>query len=173
MKRTISVAAALVVAAVSSTEALGQGTAAGAPPAGAAANAPPPAPAPGSPAIFRANADLMAALARSIATGNAMASTSVVLTDQYRASLIRRAEPNSPITHAGNTEMHYILEGSGTVVTGGTVVRPTGAPARIEGGEAHRVVKGDIVIVPASSPHHYTEIVEPITYLEFRFVAPE
>ncbi len=153
---------------------LAVGVAAGqtAPTAGGA-NSPPAAPAPGSPAILRSNADLQAALARSIEAGNAMASASVVLTDQYRASLIRRAEPNGPITHAGNTEVHYIVEGSGTVETGGTVVRRDGAPATIEGGESQRVVKGDIVIIPASSPHRYSEIVEPIVYLEFRFVAPD
>jgi mannose-6-phosphate isomerase-like protein (cupin superfamily) len=87
--------------------------------------------------------------------------------------LVRRTEPNGAIAHPGNTEMHYIVEGSGTVVTGGTVVRREGAPATIEGGEAHRVVKGDIIIIPAESAHRYSEIVEPITYLEFRFVAPE
>ena len=58
-------------------------------------------------------------------------------------------------------------------MTGGTVVRTEGAPARIEGGESHRVQKGDIVIIPAGSPHMYSEIVEPITYLEWRWVAPE
>jgi mannose-6-phosphate isomerase-like protein (cupin superfamily) len=102
-----------------------------------------------------------------------MSSASVTLTDQYRASMVRRTEPNGAIAHPGNTEMHYIVEGSGTVVTGGTVVRRDGAPAQIEGGEAHRVVKGDIIIIPAGSLHMYSEVVEPITYLEFRFVAPE
>jgi mannose-6-phosphate isomerase-like protein (cupin superfamily) len=142
-------------------------------PAGGAANPPAPAPAPGSPGIFRANADLPAALARSIANGGAMASASITVTDQYRGSLVRRTEPNGAIQHPGNTEMHYIIEGSGTVVTGGTVVRRDGAMALNEGGEAHRVVAGDIIIIPAGSAHRYSEIVEPITYLEFRFVAPE
>jgi quercetin dioxygenase-like cupin family protein len=45
--------------------------------------------------------------------------------------------------------------------------------ATIEGGESHPVVVGDIIIIPAGSPHRYSEVVEPITYLEFRFVAPE
>lgn len=134
---------------------------------------PPPAPAPGSPAIFRSNADLQAALAQSIASGGAMASASVTLTDEYRSSIVRRTEPNGAIQHPGNSEMHYIIEGSGTVVTGGTVVRRDGAPAMIQGGEAHHVVKGDIIIIPAGSPHMYSEVVEPITYLEFRFVAPK
>ena len=137
------------------------------------ADPPPAAPAPGSAGIFRANAELQAALARSMANGGSMASARVTLTDQYRASIVRRTEPNGAIQHPGNTELHYVVEGSGTVETGGAVVRHAGAPATIEGGEAHRVVKGDIIIIPAGSPHRYSEVVEPITYLEVRFVAPE
>ena len=138
-----------------------------------AAAPPPPAPAPGSAGIFRSNAELKAALARSIANGGAMASASITLTDEYRGSFVRRTEPNGAIVHPGNTELHYIVEGSGTVETGGTVVRRDGAPATIEGGESHRVVPGDIIIIPAGSPHRYSQVVEPITYLEWRFVAPE
>jgi mannose-6-phosphate isomerase-like protein (cupin superfamily) len=108
-----------------------------------------------------------------MARGGELASSSIALTDQYRGSFVHRKEPNGAITHAGNTELHYIVEGAGTVVTGGRVVRTQGAPATIEGGEAHRVVKGDIIIIPAGSPHMYSQIEEPITYLEWRWVAPQ
>ncbi len=161
MKTSTPLGMALLLVAAVAGEAAGQG------------NSPPPAPAPGSAGIFRANADLQAALARSMAGGGDMASASITVTDQYRASLVHRPVPNGAIAHPGNTEMHYIVEGSGTVVTGGRVVRREGAPATIEGGEAHRVVKGDIIIIPAGSAHRYSEVVEPITYLEFRFVAPQ
>jgi mannose-6-phosphate isomerase-like protein (cupin superfamily) len=134
---------------------------------------PPPAPAPGSAGIFRPGADLSTVMQREIAEGGAMQSSSIALTDQYRGSFVRRTEPNGAIVHQGNTELHYIVEGSGTVVTGGRVVRVEGQPARIEGGEAHRVVKGDIIIIPAGSPHMYSQVDQPITYLEWRWVAPE
>jgi len=65
---------------------------------------------------------------------------------------------------------------AGTVVTGGKIVRDPGAPpsaARIEGGESHKVTKGDIIIVPAGSAHMYREVNGTITYLEVRFVAPK
>ena len=169
MKKSISMLGAWLLAAVFAVDAAAQaGT-----PARAPADPPPPAPAPGSAGIFRSNADLRAALARSIANGGAMASASITITDQYRGSFVRRAEPNGAILHPGNTELHYIVEGSGTVHTGGTVVRRPGEMATIEGGESHRVVKGDIIIIPAGSAHRYSEVVEPITYLEWRFVAPE
>jgi mannose-6-phosphate isomerase-like protein (cupin superfamily) len=162
MKRTLPFRASLVLATLVLTgEAAAQTT------------PPPAAPAPGSAGIFRSNADMQAALAASIERGGELASSSIALTDQYRGSFVRRDEPNGAIAHPGNTEMHYIVEGSGTVVTGGTIVRTQGAPARIEGGEAHRVVKGDIIIIPAGSPHMYSQIDSPITYLEWRWVAPE
>ncbi len=138
----------------------------------AGAAPPPPAPPPGSPAIFRAHADMQADLSRSMAEGRAMASARIVLTDQYRGAMVRRTEANGAIRHPGHTEMHYIVEGSGTVETGGTVVRRDGEMATIQGGESRRVVPGDIVIIPDGSPHRYSEVVEPITYLEFRVVAP-
>jgi mannose-6-phosphate isomerase-like protein (cupin superfamily) len=163
------IASALILAAA----AVGPAVAQSAPASGTPASPPSLAPPPGSPAIVRTNADLQAALENSKAAGGALASASITVTDQYRGSIVHRTEPNGAITHAGNTEIHYMLEGSGTVVTGGTIVRADGVPARIEGGEAHRVVKGDIVVIPAGSPHMYSQIDEPITYLEFRFVAPD
>ena len=110
MKRSVTFATALLLTVFGANALAGQAGRGGA----AAAEPPPPAPAPGSPAIFRANADLQAALARSIASGGAMASASIVLTDEYRGAMVRRTEPNGAIVHPGNTEVHYIVEGSGT-----------------------------------------------------------
>jgi mannose-6-phosphate isomerase-like protein (cupin superfamily) len=169
MKRTILFSAVLLLATIIVAEAEGQAGAA----ARAPATPPPPAPAPGSAAIFRSNADMQAALKTAIANGSEPAGSSITATDEYRGSMVRRTRPNGAIAHPGNTELHYIVEGSGTVVTGGTIVRTDGAPASIQGGEAHDVVVGDIIIIPAGSAHMYSRIVEPITYLEFRFVAPE
>jgi mannose-6-phosphate isomerase-like protein (cupin superfamily) len=161
MKKTVFLGAALLLSTAVAGEVAGQAT------------PPPPAPAPGSAGIFRSGAEMMAALRSSIAEGGAMAGSGITQTDQYRGSFVHRTEPNGAIVHQGNTELHYIVEGSGTVVTGGTVIRTEGAPARIEGGESHRVAPGDIIIIPAGSAHMYSEVVEPITYLEWRWVAPE
>lgn len=142
----------------------------------AAADTAPPAPAPGSAGIFKSNADLQAVLKKAIAATNDMATSNITNTDQYRVNIVHRQKPNGAIAHPGNTELHYIVEGSGTVVTGGKIVRAPGAPAasaRIEGGEAHKVTKGDVIIVPAGSPHMYSEVNGEIAYLEVRFVAPK
>ena len=136
----------------------------------------PPAPAPGTAGIFKSNADLQAVLKKAIAGAADMATSNIANTDQYRVNIVHRPKANFAIAHPGNTELHYIIEGSGTVVTGGKIVRKPGAPASsatIEGGETHKVTKGDVVIVPAGSAHMYSEVIGEITYLEVRFVAPK
>ncbi len=141
-----------------------------------AVQAPAPAPAPGSAGIFKANSDLRTVLEAAMAKSNDMATSPIALTDQYRVNIVHRPKPNGAIAHPGNTELHYIIEGSGTVVTGGKIVRKPGAPASaatIEGGESHKVTKGDVIIVPAGSAHMYSEVNGQITYLEVRFVAPK
>ena len=83
--------------------------------------------------------------------------------------------------HTEVTEVYTIIEGSGTMVTGGRLIdaRPRGsgtAPRRpgssgptltgngVEGGVIRPVAAGDIVIVAAGTPHYFSEITEPIVY---------
>ena len=132
----------------------------------------PPAPPPGSPGTYKSAAELAEVLKKAAPTAGGMTTSPVSNTDQYRINLVHRARPAGALAHAGNTELHYIVEGSGTVVTGGTIVRGQGSEATIEGGETQRVVKGDIVVIPANSPHWYSAVDGTITYLEVRWLAP-
>ena len=136
---------------------------------------PAPAPPPGSAGIYKSDAELQAALKTAIARANGEQSSSPIAnTDQYRVNIVHREKSAGALAHAGNTELHYIIEGSGVVVTGGEVVRgAAGTPATIKGGETHAVKKGDVIIVPPGSGHWYKEVTTPITYLEVRFVAPK
>lgn len=86
--------------------------------------------------------------------------------------------------HDKVTEVYQVLEGSGTLVTGGTMVNPqrrTDAAEEvtqingpgvsgtaIEGGVRRRITKGDMVIVPAGTPHWFAEIQETLTYTVVR-----
>src|SRR4030095_1114020 len=94
---------------------------------------------------------------------------------------LRRTKPEaSALIHDYVTETYYIMTGSGTFVTGGSLggAKPTDLSnvnagmshtgARI-GGEARRVKPGDIVIVPAGTPHSFSELDGPIEYLVYRF----
>jgi len=144
-------------------------TAAQAPPA-------PPAPAPGSPGTFKAGAELEAAIKKAAATTPDMATAAVSNTDQYRINIVHRGKAAGAIAHPGNTELHYIIDGAATIVTGGTIVRPAGGgngAATIQNGESRHMVKGDVIIVPPNTPHWYKDVEGTVTYLEVRFVAPK
>jgi len=137
------------------------------------AAAPPPAPAPGSPAIYKSAADLAAVLKKATTNAGGTSSSSVTVTDQYRVSLVHRDKAAGALAHPGNTELFYIVEGSGSVVTGGTMVpAANGKPASIANGVTQRIDVGDVVIIPAGSAHWFSAVDVPITYLEVRWVAP-
>jgi mannose-6-phosphate isomerase-like protein (cupin superfamily) len=142
----------------------------------AAAPQEPPAPAPGTPGTYKSNAELMETLHRNMASAQGgMSSSAVSNTDQYRINVVHRDRAAGAIAHPGNTELHYIVDGAGTIVTGGTIVRGAGGTnaATIDNGVTRHVVKGDVVIIPANTPHWYKEVEGGITYLEVRFVAPK
>jgi hypothetical protein len=89
------------------------------------------------------------------------------------------------IAHNLQTESYYMLEGSGTLNTGGQIVngRLSGPTASVTtelngpscSGTAYGsdivskvVKKGDIIIIPEGVPHGWTNITEDVTYLSFR-----
>jgi mannose-6-phosphate isomerase-like protein (cupin superfamily) len=133
----------------------------------------PPAPGPGSPAIYKSGAELDAALKAAIARGGTtgMSTGNVTSTDQWQINLIRRDRGANPITHAGNTEVHHIVDGAATFVTGGKVIK-SASGTDVEGGVTRRVGKGDVILIPADTVHWYKDVEGSITYLEIRFVVP-
>jgi uncharacterized protein GlcG (DUF336 family)/mannose-6-phosphate isomerase-like protein (cupin superfamily) len=72
--------------------------------------------------------------------------------------------------HQDDTDIIYVLDGTATFVTGGTVESGAmTAPreirgAAIRGGETRRLVKGDVVIVPNGTPHWFKEVGAPFNY---------
>jgi mannose-6-phosphate isomerase-like protein (cupin superfamily) len=88
-----------------------------------------------------------------------------------------KQEANFHITKV--TEIYFILEGSATIVTGGTVPDPhelhpgsgamvTMQGARIDGGVSRKVTRGDVVIIPAGTPHWFSSQDDDLRYLIFR-----
>lgn len=67
-------------------------------------------------------------------------------------------------THDKDAELFYVVEGSGTVVTGGTLkderrTNPDNASGTaIEGGASRKIAAGDFVLVPEKTPHWFTQI---------------
>lgn len=82
----------------------------------------------------------------------------------YMANLEYRKSPVPPAVHITDAEFFYVIDGAGTLTTGGDLVDPTKPNANnmsgkaIAGGVRCRVQKGDFVIVPQGTPHWFSEI---------------
>jgi quercetin dioxygenase-like cupin family protein len=73
--------------------------------------------------------------------------------------------------HVNEADLFYVIEGRATQVIGGTVIgaRETGPGqirgSKIDGGVTYQLSKGDVMWVPAGTPHWFPEIPEPLSYL--------
>jgi hypothetical protein len=56
------------------------------------------------------------------------------------------------------TEVYYILEGSGTYTTGGTMPDPKNRTAGIKGGQTNDIKAGDIIVIPPGTAHWFSRI---------------
>ncbi len=72
--------------------------------------------------------------------------------------------------HERETDIMYVTDGEATFVTGGTAV---GAKATkpgqmigsdISGGETHHLTKGDVIVIPAGTPHWFKEVPKTVSY---------
>jgi len=83
---------------------------------------------------------------------------------------------DSGLVHSRVTEVYEILSGSGTLETGGTLVKgqpvdlnseAAGPSVRgaIEGGDSRRVGPGDVIVIPPGMPHRFSKLEGTITYL--------
>ena len=132
-----------------------------------------PAPAPGTEAASVLTApEVEALLLEAGRTSPAMMVARMHNSDAYRVNVVRRTTAQGAIAHAVGTEVHYVIGGTGTLVTGGTIEGRAGA-ATIRGGATRTVQPGDVVIVPVGMPHWYSRVDEPLTYLEVRFDVKE
>lgn len=72
---------------------------------------------------------------------------------------IRRTTSGRSEMHADFTDVWYVIEGAGVLVTGGTIVAGIDtAPGEVRGkgirdGNSRRVRKGELAVIPAGTPH--------------------
>jgi len=125
--------------------------------------------APAAPKLSASSADVTAMIAKAKAERKPDQPNFVqpiVQLAPYNANLeYRAAGVNAPASvHEREAEMFYVVEGSGTLVTGGTLrdEKRTNAEnltgSGIEGGSPRRVTKGDWVMVPEKTAHWFTQI---------------
>ena len=85
------------------------------------------------------------------------------------------------LVHHNVTEIYYILEGSGTLVTGGSVTDTREWPpgrghllvgpsmgATTSNGHSRQVSSGDVVVIPAGVFHAFSHIEDSVSYLSLR-----
>lgn len=86
--------------------------------------------------------------------------------------------PGDAIAHeTKTTEVYYILQSGGTLVTGGVIKDLKPPPAgrntgprgdRIEGGVTRHVSVGDIIVIPGRTPHWWSSLDGDLRYLIMR-----
>src|SRR5713101_448438 len=87
----------------------------------------------------------------------------------YNANLEYRASVGPAAVHEKDAEIFYVIDGSATMITGGTLVNEKRtnpenlAGTGIEGGMSRAVAKGDFIIVPENTPHWFSAINGAIT----------
>lgn len=94
----------------------------------------------------------------------------------YKVHASRREQPGQAEVHTDETDVIYVLAGKATFVTGGAVVDGKAvAPhevrgSGIAGGQTRILVPGDVVVVPAGTPHWFQKVDAPFTYYVVKVV---
>ena len=136
--------------------------------AAAAAPAPAPAGPPPPPAkTFVTAADIAALAAKAAAQKKddvPTISQTMVGLEPYAANLEYRTSVGPAAVHELEAELFYVMDGSGTLVTGGKLAGETRTNSEnlrgtgVDGGVARPVAKGDLFIVPENVPHWFSRI---------------
>jgi len=93
-------------------------------------------------------------------------------------------QPQTAAVHYKVSEVYHVMKGAGTLVTGGTLVNaktraadsvqvkqedgPGASGTAIEGGTTRRIKAGDVIVIPAGTPHWFSKIDGSLGYLVIR-----
>jgi mannose-6-phosphate isomerase-like protein (cupin superfamily) len=111
---------------------------------------------------FASSSDVVALIAKAKADrkeGQPLISEPILRLAPYRANLEYRVALAPSALHETEAEMMYVIEGTGTIVTGGKLTEEKRvnaanlSGANIEGGTSQAIAKGDFLIVPQNTPH--------------------
>src|SRR6185295_15480200 len=112
-------------------------------------------------------------VATAIANGGALASG-----PDFAASMAKRTGPGQVEVHDKETDTFYVLDGEATFVTGGTMIggrvsRPNQQLGEsIQGGQTYRLSKGDVIVIPAGTPHWFKQVPRSISYYVVKVIKP-
>jgi mannose-6-phosphate isomerase-like protein (cupin superfamily) len=116
---------------------------------------------------FASSAEVQALIANAKKThkdGQALIAQPILKLAPYTVSLEYRASVGPAAIHEKEAEVFYVIDGVGTLTTGGKLVNEKRTNAEnlsgtgIAGGSGQPIAKGDFAIVPENTPHGFTEI---------------
>jgi mannose-6-phosphate isomerase-like protein (cupin superfamily) len=83
---------------------------------------------------------------------------------KFNVNIRRITAAETALVHPNTTDLWVVLEGGGTLTTGGIV-----EAGKFVGGESHPVKAGDVVYLPAGLPHGVSGVNGNITWLNVRW----
>ncbi len=130
----------------------------------------------GPPASYMSAAEIAKGLSTAVATDAAAGAAVTVVPGIVVRRRSGGGEPQYAIVHPFSIETYYIIEGTGSLVTGGELDPPPPAPAdpdivrskTIKNGVTRTVAKGDVIVVHPGTPQWFKAVNGTITYLESR-----
>lgn len=130
---------------------------------------------------FASAADVQALLAKAKAEkkdGAQVTAERIMSLAPYRVNLEYRTIQGDGAIHETEAEMMYVIDGVGTITTGGTIVDPkrTGPHeirgTTIEGGMVQPVAKGDFIFIPENTPHQFSSTKPALVMMTFHVPRP-
>ena len=100
----------------------------------------------------------------------------LVTAKDYTVSGLKRTGPGQVEVHDHETDIFYVTDGQATFVTGGAIVggKQTAAGQTrgtdIKGGQAVTLKKGDVITIPAGTPHWFKDVSPSISYLTVKVI---
>jgi len=103
---------------------------------------------------------MIASMARDIRPTEDMLYRPLLTQEPYTVAIEYWVRPKQAAAHLTEAELVYVLKGSGTIVSGGTLLERhhwygQTDGGRIEGGTTRPLKPGDVVLVPEGVPHWF------------------
>ncbi len=99
-------------------------------------------------------------------------------TPDYTVSMNQRTATGQVEVHEKETDIFYVTGGEATFVTGGKMIggkvsRPNQLLGTdIQGGETHHLTRGDVVVIPAGTPHWFKQVPQSVQYFVVKSIKP-
>jgi mannose-6-phosphate isomerase-like protein (cupin superfamily) len=131
--------------------------------------------------IFSSAADVQALLAKAKSErkeGQVMVAEPILSLAPYSTNLEYRPVEGAVAVHEKEAEVVYVIDGRGTLTTGGSVVgeKRTNSTnlsgTAIDGGTVQNVAKGDFTVIPEGTPHQFKPAGGPLVLMTMHVPRP-